>query len=417
MTLAEKVSPSGIAAEARPLRACMLAYTFYEGDGRVMRYAQALVNSGAEVDAITLGRHNQPSQARIDGVDVYRIQRRRKNEHGQFAHFFRVLGFLLRSFGHVTARHLRRPYDVIHVHSVPDFEVFATGIAKLLGAKVILDIHDLVPEFYAAKFSMPERSLAVRILKLIEKSASAFADHVIIANDLWLETIIGRSVDRGKCTAFINYPDLDVFRRSLRTVRDDGEFVLIYPGSLNWHQGLDLAIQAFAIALRDAPGMRFHIYGEGSAKPDLERLVIELGLSKRVFLHPPMPLREIAVVMANADLGVVPKRNDSFGNEAFSTKTLEFMALGVPVLIADTRIDRHYFNDTLVAFFKSGDRQALAAAMSEAYHDRLALARRADRAVLYAEQNAWGVKSPLYLALVRQLVGGRPTQAEPGKPR
>lgn len=417
MTRSQEGRSSGAAAEARPLRACMLAYTFYEGDGRVMRYAQALVNSGAQVDALTLGRHNQPSRASIDGVDVYRIQRRSKNERGQFAYLVRVLTFLLRSLGHVTARHLRRPYDVIHVHSVPDFEVFATGIAKLLGAKVILDIHDIVPEFYAAKFSMPERSLAVRTLKLIEKASSAFADHVIIANDLWLETIINRSVDRKKCTAFINYPDLAVFRRSLRTARDDGEFVLIYPGSLNWHQGLDLAIQAFAIAVRGAPGMRFHIYGEGSAKPDLERLVIELHLSRYVFLHPPMPLHEIAAVMANADLGVVPKRGDSFGNEAFSTKTLEFMALGVPVLIADTRIDRHYFNDTLVAFFKAGDLRSLAAGMSEAYRDRLALARRAERAVLYAQQNAWGAKSPLYLALVRQLVGSCPSKAEPGKPR
>ena len=88
--------------------------------------------------------------------------------------------------------------------------------------------------------------------------------------------------------------------------------------------------------------MEFHIHGEGSAKPELERLVSELGLEGKVLLHAPLPLREIASVMANADLGVVPKRNDSFGGEAFSTKILEFMALGVPLLLADTRIDRHY---------------------------------------------------------------------------
>ncbi len=38
--------------------------------------------------------------------------------------------------------------------------------------------------------------------------------------------------------------------------------------------------------------------------------------------------------MWRADLGVVPKRAEGFGNEAFSTKILEFMACGVPVLVS-----------------------------------------------------------------------------------
>ena len=59
--------------------------------------------------------------------------------------------------------------------------------------------------------------------------------------------------------------------------------------------------------------------------------------------------------MAEADLGIVPKRNDSFGDEAFSTKILEFMASGVPVVVSSTRVDRHYFNDKVVRFFPSGD--------------------------------------------------------------
>jgi len=42
----------------------------------------------------------------------------------------------------------------------------------------------------------------------------------------------------------------------------------------------------------------------------------------------------------NADLGIVPKRKDNFGNEAFSTKILEFMAMSVPVIVSDTMVDK-----------------------------------------------------------------------------
>ncbi len=124
----------------------------------------------------------------------------------------------------------------------------------------------------------------------------------------------------------------------------------------------------------------------------------------KVLIKDPLPLREIAAIMANADLGVVPKRNDSFGGEAFSTKILEFMALGVPVLVADTRIDCHYFDDTLVRFFKSSNVEALAQAMLDAYHERERAATMAANALAYVVENSWSVKKHDYLAIVRRLV-------------
>ena len=46
-----------------------------------------------------------------------------------------------------------------------------------------------------------------------------------------------------KCTVFLNYPDLAVFHpRDKPAV--NARFVLIYPGSLNKHQGLDVAVRA-----------------------------------------------------------------------------------------------------------------------------------------------------------------------------
>ena len=53
-----------------------------------------------------------------------------------------------------------------------------------------------------------------------------------------------------------------------------------------------------------------------------------------------MPIDQIAEVMANADLGIIPKKNDPFGGEAFSTKTLEFMSLGIPIILSRTKIDK-----------------------------------------------------------------------------
>lgn len=389
---------------ARPLKACMLAYTFYENDGRVMRYAETLAQEGADVDVIVLRRDQQPEEEVVRGVRVLRIQRRVKNESGKYSYLSRILKFFFRSMFEVTRRHLKEPYDIIHVHSVPDFEVFATFIPKLKGAKIILDIHDIVPEFYAAKFNVRQDSLVFSALKLVEKLSASYANHVIIANDLWLDKITARSTTRNKCSSFINYPDLSIFSPGLRTRKFDGKYIMVYPGTLNWHQGLDIAVKAFALAKENAPDIEFHIYGEGSAKPEILRLVQDLRLSNKVVIMPPLPLREIASVMANADLGIVPKRNDPFGGEAFSTKILEFMALGIPVVVADTRIDKYYFNESLVRFFKSGDEEDLARVMVDAYKTRKLNNQLASRSLEYVSQNSWERKRGDYLDIVERLV-------------
>ena len=140
----------------------------------------------------------------------------------------------------------------MHVHSVPDFEIFAAALVKFSGAKLILDIHDIVPEFYAAKFAVKPDSLVVRLLILVEKLSTAFADHVIIANDLWRTKIVARSVPEAKCTSFINYPDRTVFREDLPRRPARRPLRRFAPGSLNWHQGLDIAVRASQKSSRGA---------------------------------------------------------------------------------------------------------------------------------------------------------------------
>jgi glycosyltransferase involved in cell wall biosynthesis len=384
----------------------MIAYTFYDSDNRVMRYAEALAARNDHVDVIALRKKGGRKTYWLNGVHVYAIQERVRDEKGQWDYLFRILRFLFASALLVTKQHLAKKYDLVHVHSVPDFEVFAALIPKLRGARIILDIHDIVPELYASKFKLAHDSLAFSALRVVEKWSAAFADHVIIANDLWLEKITARSTTRNKCSAFINYPDLSVFNPRLRTRIGDHRFIMMYPGTLNWHQGLDIAVKALAIAKESVPGIEFHIYGEGNAEPEIRRLVEGLRLGDTVFIKSPLPLREIASVMANADLGIVPKRNDSFGGEAFSTKTLEFMALGVPIVVADTRIDRFYFNESLVRFFTAGNETDLARTIVDAYNNRELSGRLASRALEYAEQNSWSRKKHDYLAIVDTLANG-----------
>jgi glycosyltransferase involved in cell wall biosynthesis len=381
----------------------MVAYTFYETDNRVRRYAETLVRRGDEVDAIVLGRKEQSPFELIKGVRIYRIQKRTVDEKGPFSYLMKLLMFFLRSTWALALRHLRAPYDIIHVHSVPDFEVFATIIPRLMGARVILDIHDIVPELYASKFGVAERSLAFRLLLLMERLSIAYSDHVIIANHLWHAKLTHRSVQPEKCSAIINYPDPWIFAPRPRAARN-GQFVMCYPGTLNRHQGVDVAITAVALLRDKAPELKFLIIGDGPDREKLKAMVKRQGLEDRVSIAGFVPMEQVAETMSAIDLGVVPKRGDSFGNEAFSTKIMEFMAMGVPVIASNTRIDQYYFSEHLVQFFKSESAEDLAAKILELVHDSARRNALRARGLSFIERNNWDVRKHEYLDLVDRLL-------------
>ena len=402
--LADWVSTAPARVKRRTLRrSCMVAYAFYDSDNRVRRYAETLARRGDDVEAFGLRLPGAPATGMLNGVEVSRIQARKRDERGQLGYLMRILRFWIKSSAILAWRHRQRPYDLIHVHSVPDFEVFAAWFPKLFGATVILDIHDIVPEFYASKFGVDHRSAVFRALKRIERASCRFADHVISANHLWHAVLTQRAVATGDCTVFLNYVDKTIFYPRRRT-RTDNRFMLIYPGGVQTHQGLDVAIRAMPAIRRAIPNAEFHIYGDGNQKDALHALIEALHLAPAVFLHGAVPLQDVPELMANADIGIVPKLAESFGNEAYSTKILEFMSQGLPVVVSRTKIDAYYFDDTIVRFFDSGDSAGLAAAVIGLAGDPAARRSLTDNASAYLRTQFWDQREQGYLDLVDRLL-------------
>lgn len=58
------------------MRVCMLAYSFYETDNRIVRYSEIFGKRGDEVDVIALWHEGLAKFERINGGNVYRIRKR-----------------------------------------------------------------------------------------------------------------------------------------------------------------------------------------------------------------------------------------------------------------------------------------------------------------------------------------------------
>ena len=382
---------------------CMLVHSNYDTDNRVRRYAETLAKRGDHVDVIAVSTgENQPAVETMSGVTVYRLMHRKYGERSKWEFALRLVRFLFISSRFLTRLHKRLKYDLVHVHNIPDFLVFAAWYPKLTGAKIILDIHDIVPEFFSSKFGDGNSDPYTIGLELIENKSAKFADYVIVANHLWYDTLLSRSVSADKCSVVLNHVDPAIFYRRSGS-RNDGKFIIIFPGSFQWHQGLDIAIEAISKLKDKVPNAELHLYGSGGTEPDLIQLAARLGLNGRVKFCGGLPLDRMPDVIANADLGVVPKRADSFGNQAYSTKIMEFMSQGVPVVVSRTKIDSYYFEEGDVHFFPSCDSQALADAMLEVIQDEALRKSLVAKGLEYARINSWDEKKNEYLKLIDSL--------------
>lgn len=384
----------------------MPTYSFFDYDNRVRRYAETLAQRGDHVEVFCLRKKGQKRHETVHGVEVHRIQERIKNERNKLSYIYRTTLFLLQSTLQLMRGRKGQKYDLVHVHNIPDTEVFSALWPRLRGAKVILDIHDLVPELFCSKFSNLSGALLFKLLCGIERLSANCAHHVIVSNHLWKKKLEQRSVSPGRCSVFVNYPDPRIFHPQDPAMKNGKKLTIVYPGTLNSHQGLDLAVKAFARVLLSVPDAEFHIYGDGPTRPALQELAKKLAVEKQMKFSECIPLDAIPAVLASSTLGVVPKRADGFGNEAFSTKILEFMAVGIPVIASATDIDRYYFSDSEVLFFESGNVDDLAEKMMMMIRDEELRKQYVSRGLDFASTHNWDSNKKAYLQLVDGLVNG-----------
>src|SRR4051812_14298936 len=246
---------------------CLVVQSVYDFDPRVRRKAEALADAGYSVDVLALRPPDGRKQYTLNGVYVYTVSLG-KQRGSLLRYLFEYTAFFAWVFVRLPLLMRHRHYAVIDVNTLPDFLIFAPIVARWMGAKLILDMHEITPEFYMSKYGIGERSKLIRILTWLERISFDFADHVITINQPVLDLFVGRGLNRSKATVMMNAVDEGRFMTAMSAPAADdtstGKFVMMYHGTLTSIYGLDIAIEAFALAHQDMPGAELWILGSGT---------------------------------------------------------------------------------------------------------------------------------------------------------
>lgn len=407
----EDLDATGAAAMCRERRVatiCMIRQGYYPLDPRVTRQAKALASMGHDVDVLCMRRPGEPLFEQANGVRVCRLPMRRHRQ-GKVTYLVEYAAFFVAVAALISARQLLRRYAVVQVNSPPDTLVFAALVPKLCGARVVLDLVETMPEFFATKFDVPLESFVCRAIARAEQLSIRFSDVAITCTEQQKEGFVRRGTPSRKIGIVLNSSDESVFDggRYAHRGRDDDRFTLICHGSIEPRYGHDTVIRALALLKDDIPGLRFVVYGEGSAVPDLKNLVGELDLADRVSFHGYVPMHELLTAISDADFGVVAMTRDAFRDVTHCHKMYDFIAMGVPVLMSRTRSVEAYFPPTCFKYFESGDPADLARAIRDVERNPALAKDFVEHAGRISVPYRWDAQRAIYLDLVEPLLGRR----------
>jgi len=391
-----------------PKRHCMVVFATYPyGETRVQREAEALVGHGYEVDVICLRGQSDTAVDTHHGVTIYRLPMRRARKRTLAAGVLDYIAFFAMASVKLARLNLLRHYDVVQVHNLPDFLVFAALIPKLTGSRVILDLHDLMPEFYQGRFGQESNGFLMRLILIQEKLSCRFADHVITVTEHWRQTLVKRGVPPEKCSVVMNLADGHIFHRfppEDAPPKDGDRFRLFYHGYMPERYGLDLVLQAMGRVRHQIPEIHLTLVGGGEHLATLKRMSEDLDLKENcVEFIRCVPAEKLPALIAVADVGVVPYRDDIFTDSLLPTKLMEYAVMGLPSIVARTSAISAYFDETMVQFFAPDDVEDLARCILTLYSDRKRLAQLAQGIQKFNQRHNWTKAGAEYVALVERL--------------
>jgi glycosyltransferase involved in cell wall biosynthesis len=356
----------------RGRRAAVLLFSYYPSDPRPRRAAEALVSEGMHVELICLrASKDEPRREMVNGVDVLRLPLKRRRG-APSAYLIQYSVFILSAFVLLALRSLNRRFALVHVHNMPDPLVFSALIPKALGAKVILDLHDPMPELLMTIFDLEATSLAVQLLKRLERWSIAFAHTVFTVNLACKEIFGARSCRPDKIQVVMNSPDEKIFafRAAVSSPKERSEpFVIMYHGSLFERNGLDLAVQALAIVRECVPKAELRVYG--APTPFLEVVMNtarNAGVQDAVRYFGRKDLEGIVAAIDECDVGIIPNRRTVFTKINTPTRIFEYLSRGKPVITGRAAGVQDYFADDALFYFELGDAADLAGTIARVFN-------------------------------------------------
>ena len=310
-------------------------------DPRVWKEAMTLRDAGYQVSVICPKGKNtgQESYICLEHIHIYRY-RLPAIHYKYIEHIVEFSVALLMTFLLSFKVLLRHGFDVIHAANPPDMFFLLGLFYRPFGKKFVFDQHDIAPEMFQVLFGGRVKVL-YRMLRRMELLSYKTAHLVITTN----ETFRWFAIKRGHCEAdkvvvVRNGPDLERLEPVEREAQPSlagRRYMLGYIGVMGKQDGVEYILYALhdLVHTRKRQDIAVILIGEGSASPKLRALAHQLKLDDYVIFTGWLDKSKALRYLATVDIGLQPDPKNGLNEFCTMIKTMEYMALGLPIVAFD----------------------------------------------------------------------------------
>jgi glycosyltransferase involved in cell wall biosynthesis len=294
---------------------CHLSSVHYAIDTRIFYKMCKTLSKEYEVTLIA----NHPQRDIIDGISIIpsKVFKNRK-----YRVFFSWIWMFFKAIK-VNAK-------LYHFH---DPELIPCGILlKMLGKKVIYDIHENIAEDIFDKPWIKHPKIAYRVFNAFEKLAVK-QFYIILAENSYQNRYIKMNANY---QVVLNYCDVDFFKNHKSNQSKD-IINLFYIGILLENRGILQIIQAIQLLKQKGLPIKFHIVGE--LYSDLRNKILNLEnyeyIKEDLIFYNKKPLDQGYEIASKMNIGMCiiwPMKNSI---ESYPTKLFEYMAVGLPIITSN----------------------------------------------------------------------------------
>jgi colanic acid biosynthesis glycosyl transferase WcaI len=248
----------------------------------------------------------------------------------------RVINGITFSITTVCASFFVGKQDIIVTISHPPLMI---GVASYLiscikRCKFVYLLQDIYPDFLVS-LGVAKGNMLEWLLKKAELFVYTTAHSICVLSSLMKYNLLKKGVESEKIALIPHFADVDslnslpkknVFSKKHQL---DSKFVVLLPGSLNYHCNLNTIFES-ADLLRKQDDVRFVFIDRGDLKEEFKEQVAKRGLDNVYFL-PFQPIDVFPLVLASADACIVPLGED-FSAFSVPSKMYTIMASARPII-------------------------------------------------------------------------------------
>jgi glycosyltransferase involved in cell wall biosynthesis len=233
----------------------------------------------------------------------------------------------------------RNRYDLIHTHEEAGF--WGTILSRLFLIPHIYDMHSSLPQ-QLRNFKFSKSVWLITLFESLERWVLKYASAVItICPDLY-DQVNRLSPDRGSVLIenVIDYAEVFGSNQNSKQVQQkytlEGRRVVLYAGTFEPYQGLELLIESAGIVLKKYPNMLFlMVGGHVQQVRHYESSVQKKGLTDHFVFTGQVPPQDVPAFMACSNLLLSPR----ISGTNTPLKIYSYLRSGIPVVA--TRILTH----------------------------------------------------------------------------